>query len=158
MQTANQTETSPHKNKVHQVLAWSYFTYLVLFLTGVCLDTIFRFQLFTNFIMVPLGAVILILSTLLIFWAQRTTRNLKKNILSKEIFSQGPYYYTRSPTHWGLFFLILGFGIIANAPFVILSTLISFIVSKIFFLDKEEKILTEKYGGHYLEYKKMVKF
>ena len=77
--------------------------------------------------------------------------------VTKENFCKGPYCYARHPTHWGLFFLILGFGIILNALFVILCTLISFIVTKFVFIEKQEKILAEKYGAPYLEYKKSVK-
>src|ERR1035437_6593070 len=53
----------------------------------------------------------------------------------------------------GAIILLLGFGIIVNAPFVILSAIISFIVTKFVFLSKEEKILADKYGTPYLEYK-----
>ncbi|KKP64099.1 MAG: hypothetical protein UR62_C0020G0001, partial [Candidatus Nomurabacteria bacterium GW2011_GWF2_35_12] len=67
------------------------------------------------------------------------------------------YCYTRSPTHFGLFLLMLGFGIITNALFIIIFSVISFIITKFVFIRKEEKILAEKYGIPYLEYKKSVK-
>jgi protein-S-isoprenylcysteine O-methyltransferase Ste14 len=148
---------NPHKNKVHRVLAQSYLAFFLLFLIGVSLDFLFRVKIFADSVMVPIGAGILVVSTLLIFWAQRTSRTLDTSNMSKETFCKGPYCYTRSPTHWGLFFLMLGFGIIANAVFVILFTLISFLVVRFFFLDKEEKILTRKYGAPYLEYKRSVR-
>lgn len=145
-----------HKNKVHRVLAHSYAFYFILFLIGITLDFIFKFKIFKDSIMVPIGVGVLIISTLLIFWAQKTSRNLSKENISKEAFCKGPYCYTRSPTHWGLFFLMLGFGIIINAVFVILFTFIAFFVSRFIFLEQEEKILLEKYGTPYLEYKKSV--
>ena len=111
-----------------------------------------------NPIMVPVGISILILGSFLIFWAQQTTSNLKQVNMDKEAFFHGPYRYTRSPTHLGIFLLILGFGIMVNAPFVILSAFISFIISKYTFLNIQETILAEKYGVPYLEYKKIVKF
>src|SRR5688572_13615060 len=118
-------DNSHKKNKVHRVLAHSYALYFFLFLIGVALDFIFRLKIFADSVMVPAGSVILVLSTLLVFWAQKTSRKLNTENMSKDTFCKGPYWYTRSPTHWGLFFLILGFGIIANAAFVILFTLIS---------------------------------
>ncbi|OGI70970.1 hypothetical protein A3C60_00475 [Candidatus Nomurabacteria bacterium RIFCSPHIGHO2_02_FULL_37_45] len=148
----------PHKNKVHRILAHSYLIYFILLLIGVSLDLIFRFKISTNVTILSVGAVFLVFGTILILWAQRTSRDLKKNNISKETFCHGPYCYTRSPTHWGLFFLILGFGIIANAVFVIFSTVISFFLTRFIFLEKQENILAEKYGVPYLEYKKMVKF
>ena len=152
-----------HKNNakihgVHQVLAHSYVTHLFLFLVGVVLDLIFNFKFFFGPSIAPMGIFFLIFGTFLILWAQKTSRELNKNNIDRETFRQGPYRYTRTPTNFGLFFLVLGFGLIINAFFVILSAFISFLISKFVFLDKEEKILALKYGVPYLEYKKMVKF
>lgn len=160
------SETHPHKNKVHKILAHSYLSYFIFFLAGVFLDLIFPAQgwsafggsIFHGIWPVYFGALILILATMLIVWAQRTTRNLSKEALSRETFSRGPYKYTRSPTHWGLFLLMLGFGFMANAPFVVLFSIVSLLVSKVWFLNKQEEILADKYGAHYVEYKKFVKF
>ena len=149
---------NPHKNKVHKTLAQSYVVYFLFFLLGVFLDLVFQVKIFTDSVMVFLGTLLLAFGTFLIFWAQRTSRNLHKDEMSKESFSRGPYRYTRSPTHFGLFVLILGFGIITNAVFVVLGTLLAFLITKFSFLDKHEKILEAKYGEHYKEYKKIVKF
>ena len=107
--------------------------------------------------MAPIGVAFLLLATILILWAQMTSRNLSKQNITKETFCKGPYCYTRSPTHWGLFLLLLGFGFIANAFFLIILTLISFVITKFIFLEKEENALAMKYGAPYLEYKKEVK-
>jgi len=147
----------PRKGRVHRVLAHSYTVYFILFLIGVFLDFFFPIKIFTNSFAVLAGVVLLIFASLLIFWAQKAGRDLKKveNVETKHFF-RGPYCYTRHPTHWGLFFLMLGFGIIANTLFVILSTIISLISSKAFFLRRQERILTQKYGDVYTEYKKQV--
>ena len=146
-----------HKTRIHRILAHSYAVYFVLFLIGVTLDFIFKIEIFTSPIAVSVGVALLIFASFLILWAQKTSRNLKKENITKETFCQGPYCYTRSPTHWGLFFLMLGFGIIADAFFVILSTLISMIIAKFVFIEKQEEALGEKYGTPYLEYKKLIK-
>jgi len=145
------------RSRVHRILAHSYTMYFIFFLAGVYLDFIFKIKIFTSSFALPVGIVFLIFASFLILWAQKTSRNLDIKNLSKESFSKGPYRYTRSPTHWGLFFLMLGFGIIANAVFVILSTLISFLIAKFIFLKREEAVLAEKYGAPYLEYKKQVR-
>ena len=106
----------------------------------------------------PTGAFLLVLGTILILWAQNTSRHLNTENATKETFCHGPYRFTRTPTNFGLFFLVLGFGIVANALFVILSSLVSFFIAKFVFLKKEEQLLAEKYGAPYLEYKKSVKF
>ena len=145
-----------NKPSVHKILAHSYLLYLIFFLIGVFFDVFFPVKIFNNSIATPAGLVLLVLATFLIFWAQKSSRILKTENMTKETFCKGPYCYTRSPTHWGLFLLMLGFGIIANATFIILTTLMSFLIARYFFLDKEEEILAEKYGTPYLEYKKSV--
>jgi protein-S-isoprenylcysteine O-methyltransferase Ste14 len=151
------TGNNIHKNKVHHVLAHSYTVYFILFLIGLSLDLIFGYKIFTDSVMAPVGIALIIFSSLLIIWAQKSSRKLEKESLTKESFSKGPYRHARHPTYWGLFLLLFGFGIMVNATFIILSTMISIIVSKTMFMDKEEKILAEKYGEPYLEYKKSVK-
>ena len=156
MEGVNQAQ--PRQYRVHKILAHSYSMYLILFLVGVSLDLIFKFKIFTHFIWAYIGITLLIIGTVFVFWAQKTSRNLDIKNLTKEAFNKGPYRHTRGPTHLGLFFLVLGFGIIANAFFVILTTVISFVIGKFFFLEKQENVLAEKYGTPYIEYKKSVKF
>jgi protein-S-isoprenylcysteine O-methyltransferase Ste14 len=151
--------TSPINKKpsVHKILAHSYATYFLFVLVGVSLDLIFNLKFFGTPTIVSLGILFLMAGTFLIAWAQKTSRSLKKEIISKETFVHGPYRYTRSPTHWGLFLLIFGFGMVSNAFFVVLSSIVAFIVTKLVFLNKEEKILSDKYGEPYLDYKKSVR-
>lgn len=155
--TEKEKEEKYHKNEIHRVLAHSYFFSFIFFLIGICLDFIFPLNIFKNFTVVFIGFVILMVGTILIIWAQHTSRNLKKENITKETFYQGPYRYTRAPTHFGLLFLTLGFGLVSNALFIVISSVISFLISKLVFLKKEEKMLVEKYGYPYLEYKKEVK-
>lgn len=151
-------QKSPIEHNVHRVLAHSYTVYFILFLFGIVLDVIFKFKIFSSSFAVPIGLALLVIASFLILWAQKTTRKGKGEHVTKETFCKGPYCYTRHPTYLGLFLLLIGFGIIANALFVILATLISFLVAKFIFIEKEEKILTKKYGAPYLEYKRAVKF
>ena len=148
-----------HKFKVHHVLAQSYSVAFFMFLLGVLLDLAFPVKIFHDSYMTPIGLSVLFFASIIIFWAQRTSRDLRKtDEIKKESFCRGPYCYSRTPTHWGLFLLLFGFGIVANASFIILTTIISSIISKIVFLKREEQILVDKYGAPYLEYQKSVKF
>lgn len=146
------------KGSVHKVLAHSYSAFFVFFIIGISLDLFTNLRVSSNPSMVSTGILFLVVGTLLIIWAQKTSRHLKKENITKDTFYRGPYKYTRGPTHWGLFFLMLGFGMIINAFFVMLFAFISFIFSKFTFLDKQEKLLEKKYGAPYREYKKIVKF
>ena len=150
-------EVDQYKDKVHWVLTYSYIVYFVFFLIGTLLDLVFNFKIFNFIPQVYFGSFLIFLASLLILWAQRTSRNLKKDTLSKETFMKGPYRYTRCPTHWGLFFLMVGFGITIGAIFIIITTFISLFLTKFIYLKKEEGILEKKYGIPYLEYKKAVR-
>jgi len=151
-------EANIYKNKVHKILARSYSVYLLFFLIGVSLNSVFNFQVFASSVVVPIGFIFLALGTILIVWAQNTSRNLKKETLTKETFAKGPYRFTSTPTNFGLFFLMLGFGMVANSFFVMVCSCVAFVIARFVFLVQEEKVLAEKYGIPYLEYKKMVKF
>lgn len=146
------------QHAVHKTLAQSYFMYFLLLILGVFLDLFFPIKIFHNSVMASVGLVLLVLATVLIVWAQNTSRNLNVQNLSKESFCRGPYCYTRTPTNYGLFLLTIGFGFIMNAFFIILFTVISFVIARFGFLKKQEKILADRYGQAYLEYKKIVKF
>ena len=118
----------------------------------------FNIPLFSGNAFVLVGAVSLVFGTFLIIWAQHTSRHLNVEHVSKENFCKGPYCYTRGPTHWGLFFLLLGFGLVINSLFATLFSIIALVLTRMTFLRKEEEALAEKYGTPYLEYKKIVKF
>ncbi len=151
-------EKEKQKSSPHKVLAYSYSVFFVFFLVGICLDLFFNYRVSDSYLMKPIGVLFLALGTFLVFWAQKTSRTLKKENITKDTFYRGPYKYTRGPTHWGLFLLMLGFGMTINAFFVTLLAFISFIFLKFTLLHKQEKLLEEKYGIPYQEYKKIVKF
>lgn len=155
-------ENDNKKNKhpqhaVHNTLAHSYAVYFLFLLAGVFLDLSFPIKIFRADGALLVGMAFLIFATIVIFWAQHTSRNLNIEHVTKATFCKGPYCYSRTPTHWGLFFLILGFGFVINAFFIIVFTIISFFITKFVFLKRQEDILCNKYGDPYLEYKKSVK-
>lgn len=151
-------ESNIKRQSIHKILAHSHAVQFILFLFSVFLDMIFKIRIFENFSLTSMGVSILILGSVLIFWAQHTSHHLKKENITKESFRRGPYRYVKNPTNFGIFFMILGFGIIANSFFVILFSFISSLIIKFVYLNKEEKILTTKYGAPYLEYRKSVRF
>lgn len=147
-----------HKNKVHKILAYSYLFYFVSFMIGLIFDFFSPIKVLGNSVVIVIGILFLLFGTFLIIWAQKVSSKIEKENISKETFCNGPYRYTRSPTHFGLFLLIFGFGMIINNLFIIIFSVIAFFFTKFIFIKKEEEILSQKYGAPYLEYKKMVKF
>lgn len=146
----------PKRKSVHKVLVHSYFATFIFFLLGVYLDIMWSKEIFDSRIIMPIGYLLLVAGTILIFWAQHSSHHFSKENVTCESFCRGPYRYTRNPTYWGLYVLLLGFGMVINAFFVIVLTLVSYFLTRFVFLRKEEEILAEKYGEAYLEYKKSV--
>jgi len=141
------------KGKIHFVLSNSYLVFLFAVVFGVVFDIIIPLDIFSGEAFQYVGLIMIILGSLLVYWAQSTSGNSK----NKVGFENGPYKYLRSPTHFGLFVMTLGLALIINSPFSVFFTVIAHIVTKLIFIKKEEKLLEEKYGEDYLNYKKKVK-
>ncbi len=150
-------EKKGKKTTVHEILAESYLATFSFFLVGVVLDSIIKFRFFEKDFSNYAGMFLILIGTLLIYLAQRTSRRLNINGMTKETFMKGPYKFSRTPTHWGMLFLIAGFGFTLNAFFVVFTAILAFLISKTIFLKKEEDVLLGKYGDPYLEYKKSVR-
>jgi protein-S-isoprenylcysteine O-methyltransferase Ste14 len=147
-----------HRPRVHKILAHSYMVYLLALFFGLVFSAIMPMRIFLDNCLMNTSAVVLFLSTCVIFWAQRSTRKLDKENLTKRSFKNGPYKYTRNPTNICLFLSLISFGVIINSLFTILFALISFLLASLIFIKREEKLLERKYGDAYREYKKDVKF
>lgn len=145
---------------VHFILANSYLMFLFSVILGVIFDTYLNKKIFDASVYKNEGFFLLIIGTILIYWAQKVSANYQERKVKKESrskFEFGPYKFLRSPTHFGLFLMTLGFALIINSLFSIVFTLIAYVISKFLFLRKEERILEKKYGDIYTEYKKKVK-
>jgi protein-S-isoprenylcysteine O-methyltransferase Ste14 len=151
-------ESKNDKGRLNKILSSSYIFYFILFFIGILIDLAFPKHVFENTYAMPVGFLFIILSSIFIFWIKLNSKKLKKEILTKEDFMQGPYKYTSIPNHWGIFILILGFGIMVNTVFVVIITTIAFFITLPIFLKMQETVLVEKYGDTYKEYRKIVKF
>jgi protein-S-isoprenylcysteine O-methyltransferase Ste14 len=150
----------PRRGTVHFILLHSYLIFLFAVVLGVFFDTIFNVRIFSHGIYQYTGFLMLIISSIIIYWAQSTSSNYKEKEKKNEFdshFEHGPYKYLRSPTHFGLFIMALGLALILNSLFSIIFTIVAYLITKFFFLKKEEELLTKKYGEPYIEYKKKVK-
>lgn len=147
-------------NPIHIMLAHVYAVFFFSIALGVIFDLVFQIDLLANFKYSHLGIVLICFGSLLIYLAQSASSRASKIKLeesSVEGFAYGPYKYFRHPTYLGVFIMVLGFGIVVKSTFSVLFILIAYLFVKLFFVRKEEKILEEKYGQIYLDYKKKVK-
>lgn len=149
-----------NKNTIHAMLVYVYAVFFVSMVLGVLLDEILKLELLANFEHSYIGTGIIVFGTLLIYLAQKASFNaskIKPENSSVEGFMYGPYKYFRHPTYLGVFFMVLGFGIVIRSTFSVLLILITYLIVKLTFVKKEEKTLEEKYGQIYLDYKKKVR-
>ncbi len=143
---------------IHTILSRSYSVYLFSIIVGVIMDTIIIFHFSFNY-HTEVGFAIIILGTLLVYWAQHTSSSSKKESVdtnTPRAFAKGPYKNTRNPAHVGLMLMTLGFGVMIGSYFIVILTVFSFITSKFVFLPNEEKLLVKKYGQDYIDYQKKV--
>lgn len=155
------TESKIYRNgMVHFILVHSYMVFLFAIILGVFFDTFLKKKMFSSVLYDKVGFLMLLISTIIIYWAQKTSSNYQQRTTkdnSRSNFEFGPYRYLRSPTHFGLFIMALGFSLIVNSFFSIVFTFIAYGFTKLFFLKKEEKMLEQKYGQVYSDYKKKVR-
>lgn len=148
---------------VHTVLGHSYLVYFATLLIGLLIDTKWAVR-FDAPLLIPVGFVLLFVGPALILWAQYVSHMLAVKQVTENPktqthdFLRGPYTITRSPTHLGLFIMIIGLGFLFNSISIVVTTIVAFVLTKVFFLSKEESLLEERYGAEYKEYKKQVKF
>jgi protein-S-isoprenylcysteine O-methyltransferase Ste14 len=145
---------------VHSTLVYSYMMYFLPVVFGLILDYIFPGYIFNNPTLQSVGFWLIIVSSLLIYWAQSTTGKSKNKMFEKgenREFARGPYKYNRNPTYVGLVVMTLGLGFVMGSIFVSGLVVVSAMISKFVFLPKEEKILELKYGQIYRDYKSKVK-
>lgn len=153
-------ENTHTSGTVHYILVHSYLIFLFVVLLGVLFDSLFKIKIFTNSLYQYVGFFLLIISSLIIYWAQNTSSNYKNRKLKNDYmshFEHGPYKYLRNPTHFSLFVMMIGFSLIINSFFSVVFAFIAYALTKVIFLKKEEKVLEKKYGEVYTEYKKKVR-
>ena len=70
---------------------------------------------------------------------------------------RGPYRFTRNPMYLGWELIVIGVGLAANAPWVIVMALPAAFVTRRLVIDKEEHYLETKFGTEYRDYKARVR-
>lgn len=145
---------------VHVLLSQDYALFFFAVVFGVVFDIFFKIRVFNSTIYEYIGVLFIIVGSLLVYWAQYTTRLMGKNVVENRdinFFLQGPYKYTRNPTNFGLTLSILGLGLLLHSLFSVIFVVVIYIISKVFFIRKQDEILKERYGEVFLEYSKKVK-
>ena len=69
----------------------------------------------------------------------------------------GPFRFTRNPMYLAWELIIVGVGLAANAPWVIVMAVPAALLTRRLVIDKEERYLENKFGTEYLNYKSRVR-
>ena len=149
------------ENLVHVVLGHSYLIYFVGVIFGAGLQAVLGYEL-TDTRLNGLGAALIVIGTIVMLWAQNTSRQTHEIRLGKDIvhddFYRGPYRFTRSPTHLSLGLVVIGLAFVFNSLAMLTTAIITFLITRYVFIRKEEILLERKYGEPYLAYKKRVRY
>jgi len=147
-------------SRVHYILSHSYSVYLFAVVLGVIFDTIIPIDSFNGIAYKYTGLVMIVVGSLLIYWAQSTSSVTKQEMETEgkvRDFARGPYKYSRNPTHIGLAVMTVGLGLLINSLFSVIFIVLAFVITKSIFIKQEEMILEEKYGQAYCDYKNKVR-
>ncbi len=102
-----------------------------------------------------IGAVVLLLASMQTFVAGGET--LTPATASQQLFTKGPYRYTRNPIYLGFLLFGIGFGFATSNVWVLLTTALSGGVLNYFVIQPEEKYLRRRFGDEYETYCKSVR-
>ena len=69
----------------------------------------------------------------------------------------GPFRFTRNPMYLAWELIVVGVGLAANAPWVIVMAVPAALLTRRLVIDKEERYLENKFGAEYLNYKSRVR-
>ncbi len=157
------SDPNPNSGRaVHQILAQGYLVYLAAIVIGFAISYFWPDSVSIP-LEAPLGMLLIVLGTLLIYWAQSASgrtaplRNAGQDI-EPHHFCVGPYKYSRSPTQYGLFLMALGLALIYGSLYMVITTIAALLIGKFWIIREEEKHLAAKYGQAYLDYQKEVRF
>jgi protein-S-isoprenylcysteine O-methyltransferase Ste14 len=75
---------------------------------------------------------------------------------TQKLIVEGPYRYCRNPMISGVFFMLVGEGMMLFSVNIIAWSVLFFIVNTVYFIFIEEPGLLQRFGSDYLRYKKHV--
>lgn len=92
----------------------------------------------------------------IIHWVLRTLgQNVSETVLTKdqhELVTSGPYFWIRHPLYTTGITLFVGLGLIAANWFILLSTLLVFLLIRFVVVPREERELLDRFGSEYKQY------
>lgn len=146
---------------IHVILGHSYLLYFVFFCVGVLLDTLYPVRFLHASTIQNVGLGLVFVGSVLMVWAQQSSKKSlherHEQVRGPQAFFHGPYRIFKSPTQTGLMLMFLGLGFVLNSVLISLTAIVAYILSKMFFIKKQQEVLIDRYGESYKEYHDKVK-
>lgn len=148
-----------HQKKLTQWVAYVPLIFFAVLLGGVVLHINFPVPFVTQSIGWAVGVAGLIISPILIVWAQQARHTLYVPVEDRTCknFDVGPYKISRNPTYLGMFILLLGFSFLIDSLPTLLMTLALGPVFTFFLVPQEEALLEDMCQDVFRDYKKKVR-
>ncbi len=140
-------------------LAYSPAVMFVSVVFGVFFHELYKIDLVKTewyAIAVYIGFFFLLMSPLLIMWAQSTRRNVidHPSSVTRETLHAGPYSFSRNPSYLGQLFLIGGLALLLNSLIILGVVFILFVYFTLYYIPREEYMMKEDFGEEFGAYKK----
>lgn len=107
-----------------------------------------------------LGGVFVLAGVLLGVWAKDLIKQADTALspygTPTALIVSGPFQFSRNPMYLSYVLIALGFGFIFHSLFALLPPILYAMYLHTFVIDREERVLLEIFGEHYLAYKKRV--
>ncbi|MEM9170132.1 MAG: isoprenylcysteine carboxylmethyltransferase family protein [Pseudomonadota bacterium] len=105
---------------------------------------------------------LMVLIALAVFGAAVSTfasggETLRPDTPSRQLFTTGPYRYSRNPAYLAMMLFGVGFGIATGNLWTIMATLGGGVLMTYFVIKPEERYLEDKFGDDYTTYKNNVR-
>jgi protein-S-isoprenylcysteine O-methyltransferase Ste14 len=107
------------------------------------------------------GLILVGVGSWLRFWGGTVFYGKNRSMVSFKapptLVTTGPWKYSRNPLYLGLILIGLGFSLLFASTFDLSFTLVGAVLLQIEVVINEEKILSQKFGIEYADYKKQVR-
>jgi protein-S-isoprenylcysteine O-methyltransferase Ste14 len=102
------------------------------------------------------GAAFVTGGVCLCLWAVRTLLDRQTTVLpyrcSSHLVTTGPFRLTRNPIYLGYTFIMIGMGLIALNPWLLVMTIVTVIVTTVYAVRAEERHLLSRFGIEFERY------
>ena len=145
-------------------LPWPPLIYMMGIAVAILLHFIYPLPWFSSplaDILFAAGWLVLLAVAALFFTSIRTlTRaktTLNPNAVPDHLVTSGPFSFTRNPMYLGNTLLLIGVGLISGIAWLLLLAVIAAFLTQKIAIEREERLLADKFGKRYRDYAKRVR-